>query len=832
MGEALNLAILLTLKDELSEKLNNAKGGLSDMKGALLGVGAAAAAGIGVATKVLGDAVNAAAEEEQGILRLKAAVEANGGAWDEVKDKIEDYLAAELKRTALDDGEGRASLARLVTITKNVDESMKLLALAQDMAIAKGIDLRTATEAVGKAYMGNTMILKQYGIDVKNTEEAEKEAAKIAEELAKAKEKLADMQANVSDTQRKAAIELELFDKKMKELTTTTYKVVGGGKAHQKAIEAAELAHKKAAIALAEIDEKLKKHAAGSVEYNKLMLQREEISRKLAEADQRVADTAGRRIKVEAKIKEGSPEYRKLMLEREELAKKAAGSNDKLAEQMKKVAELEEKLKAATEAVAASQKDALSPIEQLRRAVQGQAEAFGDSALGAQKKLNVALENIKETIGGALLPVVATFTQTLADMAIDVLPRVQGALQSVTDFMVEHKTVVAAVAVAVGTVLVAAFTAWAASAVAAAAATMAAMAPVVLPIMAIVAAVGLLAAAWESDWGGMRTTLTDIWENKLRPVFEAIKTWFTETLPQGLQRLWEAVQERWNAIRDTISAVWNTIRGWFETIWDWYTVTLPDGLQQLYEAVVGRWNDICDAIGGAWDTIRGWFEDMKTWLTETLPNAALSMKDAVVEKVGLLRDKLAEAWGNILNAATEKWNDIVDAIKGAFSIDWGAVGRSILEGIWNGISGAWSWLQEKLRGLANSILSTIRGALGISSPSRVFYGIGRDMILGMVQGVQDTAKAHGVIIAGPSLPPPPSPGIIVGPPPPPLPSPSPAPSPRGGGGGGRGGGGEDLRATLLWFLDELKRIVWQCEVMEIHEPGEQLRLEQMATRGV
>lgn len=63
-----------------------------------------------------------------------------------------------------------------------------------------------------------------------------------------------------------------------------------------------------------------------------------------------------------------------------------------------------------------------------------------------------------------------------------------------------------------------------------------------------------------------------------------------------------------------------------------------------------------------------------------------------------------------------------------------AIGRDIVMGIWNGITALASWLKEKVSGFVNGIVGSVKGVLGIHSPSRVFAGIGENMALGLGEG--------------------------------------------------------------------------------------------------
>lgn len=164
MGEALNLAIMLTLKDAASGALSSIKQKLGGVGTVAAGLAGAAVSGAVALGKALWDAGKAAAEEEVGVARLGAAVTASGADWGAAQTAIESYLAAQQARVALDDGEGRDALTRLTTTTGNYKQAMDLLPLAIDLAAAKQIPLATAAELVGKVAEGNTGVLSRYGI--------------------------------------------------------------------------------------------------------------------------------------------------------------------------------------------------------------------------------------------------------------------------------------------------------------------------------------------------------------------------------------------------------------------------------------------------------------------------------------------------------------------------------------------------------------------------------------------------------------------------------------------------------------------------------------------
>ena len=78
--------------------------------------------------------------------------------------------------------------------------------------------------------------------------------------------------------------------------------------------------------------------------------------------------------------------------------------------------------------------------------------------------------------------------------------------------------------------------------------------------------------------------------------------------------------------------------------------------------------------------------------------------------------------------------NIVNGIKGAWE-EIKNVGKNLIEGLWEGISGMANWVKDKIKAFANNIVGNIKSALGIHSPSRVFRDeVGKYMALGVGEG--------------------------------------------------------------------------------------------------
>jgi hypothetical protein len=86
--------------------------------------------------------------------RLQIAIENTGVAYDSVKGRIDSLIESQQNTTNYSNNQQTDALNNLVLVTGNVETAMARLPLVLDLAAAKGIDLTTASEYVGKAMQG------------------------------------------------------------------------------------------------------------------------------------------------------------------------------------------------------------------------------------------------------------------------------------------------------------------------------------------------------------------------------------------------------------------------------------------------------------------------------------------------------------------------------------------------------------------------------------------------------------------------------------------------------------------------------------------------------
>ena len=242
-----------------------------------------------------------------------------------------------------------------------------------------------------------------------------------------------------------------------------------------------------------------------------------------------------------------------------------------------------EKLLTATESAQKKLSDTQNAgteiVDALSQRLGGQATAATKGFHGEMTVAKAQLENVSITIGQKLMPVIAKLATLFAGFI---------------KFVMDHKEVLVALALIVGTLLTVATYSWAASLFAADGA----LAPlagtvglVVLAILALIVIVIVLYENWGTIWNFIKQIATEAWHFLFDNVIKPIENAFTDA---------------WNAIKNAFSAVFN----WLLENWPLVLeiITGPIGIAVGF--IIDNWNGIVNFFWGMVDTIGNIFDQI------------------------------------------------------------------------------------------------------------------------------------------------------------------------------------------------------------------------------
>ena len=172
-SRALTLKLLADI-DNFTKGLNQADNEAQTFGDKIAGFGkkvglafaAAGAAAAAYAGKLAIDGVKSAIEDEAAQAKLATTLKNVTGATDAQVASTEAYIQKQQFAYGLTDTQLRPSLERLTRATKDITKAQELQSLAIDVAAGSGKDLETVSNALGKAYEGNTTALGKLGLGI------------------------------------------------------------------------------------------------------------------------------------------------------------------------------------------------------------------------------------------------------------------------------------------------------------------------------------------------------------------------------------------------------------------------------------------------------------------------------------------------------------------------------------------------------------------------------------------------------------------------------------------------------------------------------------------
>lgn len=175
-------------------------------------------------------------------------------------------------------------------------------------------------------------------------------------------------------------------------------------------------------------------------------------------------------------------------------------------------------------------------------------------------------------------------------------------------------------------------------------------------------------------------------------------------------------------------------------------------------SIVGAVASIVSAVG----TIAGFVASL-TGLGSVAASVGAAVVAAITAMTGPIALVLAaitglsvawsQNWFDIQGKTETAWNMIrhfvgsgVRAIRDYFNVDWRGIGHNMVASIVDGIRGAWNWLTDTARDMANAAKTTAEQTLQIRSPSRVFRAMGQNVTKSFAMGIEEVADVPRLAI--------------------------------------------------------------------------------------
>lgn len=242
-------------------------------------------------------------------------------------------------------------------------------------------------------------------------------------------------------------------------------------------------------------------------------------------------------------------------------------------------------------------------------------------------------------------------------------------------------------------------------------------------------------------------------ENGMNFILNLVKG-VVAAIPEFVQRAPEIISKFANLINDNMPTIFK--KG-CEIVWE-----LIKGILSLVVELVKNWKSVLNAVVDVWEAFNwlnlgkkclelmskglkaawGLIKSAATGAKDTLINVLKNLPTTLLNLGKTAITKLGQGIKNCLSSAVSAAKSIItgiiDMYVGYYS-RMGEIGINLVKGLWNGISSMASWICEKVMGWGGIVLDAIRAIFQEHSPSRATMVSGKNLVLGLAEGIDDTA---------------------------------------------------------------------------------------------
>lgn len=230
-----------------------------------------------------------------------------------------------------------------------------------------------------------------------------------------------------------------------------------------------------------------------------------------------------------------------------------------------------------------------------------------------------------------------------------------------------------------------------------------------------------------SDLPGIITTILGIIPELITSILDTLVTMYMDLQVAGVELFVSLIKALPEIIVKILEAVPKIILSLCQSLDGMIPQMMHAGMD-LFVSLIKALPEIIKSIGTAIPQI---VTALVTGLTEMLPymmTAGIQLFTAIIAELPSIISTLVAAVPEIIDALIAALGDTI--------IEFQDMGPKIVDGLWQGIKGAWDSLTRSVTQLGSSLIKSVKEIFGIHSPSRIFRDeVGKMLDLGLAEGI-------------------------------------------------------------------------------------------------
>lgn len=207
---------------------------------------------------------------------------------------------------------------------------------------------------------------------------------------------------------------------------------------------------------------------------------------------------------------------------------------------------------------------------------------------------------------------------------------------------------------------------------------------------------------FSDGWNAVATFVTetvpqffsDLWES-IKNVFSAVGEWFAGLFTTA----WNGIKTAWSGVKQWFADLWTNIKNIFSAVGNWF----KEIFSKAWNGIKGAWSGVKQWFSDLWGNIKGVFASVGSWFSTKFTEAWENIKSAFSSTAKFfsgLWTEIKKPFVSIAKWFKDKFTDAWEAVKGVFS-----KGGKIFDGIKEGISGVFTSVVNKLIDGINVIIA-------------------------------------------------------------------------------------------------------------------------------
>lgn len=165
----------------------------------------------------------------------------------------------------------------------------------------------------------------------------------------------------------------------------------------------------------------------------------------------------------------------------------------------------------------------------------------------------------------------------------------------------------------------------------------------------------------------------------------------------------DTVVNIWNTLVSTIKSTWSSFTGWLSQTTDNIVTSVKQGWNNLKQGTIDSFNSAVQAGKNAWQSFKDWMKNTVDNIVQGAVNGWNNLKQWTINTFNNIVAGAQQAWSNFKQGVMDLVNSARNTFDQLRNINLLDIGRTIMDGFFNGLKSAWGKVKNFVSGIGDWI---------------------------------------------------------------------------------------------------------------------------------